>query len=225
MNTNNQPVLLEHYLSSKEFLNAVLFIGKSQNLHIDQIENIRVLAEKILHGELKRSNFIGTMRSELGIDYYSAVEVADMLNDSVFSRFRELMRESGTKEDNGEEDTSTASTLETPEEVDESHKDSILDEIENPTPIAPKIHKNENVEIRPDILPKKEVSYPTNWMFPGGKTTSNTSESVKKTENPLGVVSNIQPKTILEKPTSTSAPKNPIPQKNYATDPYRELPE
>lgn len=197
------------FTDSNEFVSSILIAGRSADLHIDQISELQGLVAKVITGQVKRDDFPLLLINEVGVDRSTAVNIIEILNALVFEKIRQSLTD---------EDQPEATEVDTADTVDESHRDSILDEIENPTPVIPTVHTNKNIEVPKDILPKKEVSYPTNWMFPESKQ----SKPVEQSQSAPAAAKPNSFEQILKKPTQTSAPRNPIPAKNYGNDPYRE---
>lgn len=202
----NISPFLRSFFDSTEFTNAIIFTGKSEELQIDQIENLRTLTIQVATGEVLRDNFVAEICDQLNITRESAVRIMETLNIFVFEKIRTYMRE-GTEEKEEQE----------PDEVDASHKDMLMDSIENPKPSAAKIHTE--VLVTKDPLPQKRVSYPTENLIP--KTVPTVVP--KKVEPPENLPQSSNPfEKILQTPQYTSTPKNPVTQKPYSSDPYKE---
>jgi len=146
-------------------------------------------------------DFVNNLKSNLNIKEELAAAIANDINELIFDKIRRVMM------DNSEKDTQTSE-----EKLD---KDSILQEIENPTPtFKPSTEKTEAKDILPEIAPPQALTEYTPTVLP------------KKSiiEQKLTEPTRIPPKEIelstRRIPQTQNTPTSL--QKKYTTDPYKE---
>jgi|GEM_PF-1314954 len=119
-------------LLATETGDALIRIGKTHNLHIDQTASLEDVTTLTLCGLIPRERFTATITSELHITHEQALAITEQVNTDIFSRIRTSL-ESQTATNNI--DTSS-SDIPKEASLDEyiPSRDDILKEIETPTP-------------------------------------------------------------------------------------------
>lgn len=87
------PPELQEVFLSVDVTDAITNIGKKYNLHIDQIGLLDSETGLVLLGLTHPTEFVSSLTKRLGIDRIIASQVASDINDQVFLRVRELLKD------------------------------------------------------------------------------------------------------------------------------------
>jgi hypothetical protein len=125
---NKLPQALKDIFYSDDLTSPINTIGRKYNLHINQIGDLDSETGLVLLGLVHPTNFVTSLTKRLGVDRIVASQIASDINDQVFLRVRDLLKEVGLKpkEDVEEEDGGTPKIEEHPT------RDALLRAIENP---------------------------------------------------------------------------------------------
>lgn len=195
------PKEIKQGITSDAFTSAFQKIGNDFKLPIDKIGQLGDLVILTMLNLVKTTDFTDNLKKEIGIDEYTAVEITKKVNEDIFLKARQLLKESVT--DIQEEDSSdsfpqkTENTIRPPEE--HPSKEEILHEIENPTQNeAPKKPSTELMVGRLTGI----------VQIPGGKSQIPVKKPV--------------PPTPPSQPLQKTVSQNPNDQRPRSSDPYRE---
>ncbi len=192
------PERVRAIIASTDITGEIIKIKEKHHLMLDQISTLEIETMMVMIGLEPAEDFVDNLQENLKIDEKKAIDIANDVNESIFKEIRHAMMEQDTEEE-GEEDGKE--TL---------NKDSILWEIENPTPISqtikPFIKVEDAVKTQsniPEIAPSQTLQ----------KYTAPISAK-NIVERKLTEATHIEPKEIEISLTK-------LPQKSSA-DQYRE---
>lgn len=186
-------------------------IGAEHKLAIDKTGILADVVTLTILDLIPRDRLVAKISEELGISGNEAIVIAKSVNERVFLRIREILREEQSRETSEaeapeeEEVPQNAAEYESRETTGLSSKADILAEIENP---APAIHPISNVDqtvpgpARPREIISEERRAATH-DFIGNALAGNASSPAQK--------------TVIE-----LKKKEPEKPKSYPSDPYRE---
>ncbi|MDO8493315.1 MAG: hypothetical protein Q7S19_02110 [bacterium] len=141
------PPELKEIFFSEDITEPINNIGRKYKLHIDQIGELDSETGFVLLGLTQPTDFVSNLTTRLGLDRITASQIASDINDQVFLKVRELLKQAkpGPAEDMPEDEVSGLSQVASREETHPT-RDALLAAIENPEGMAKKI-----------ITPKVEI--------------------------------------------------------------------
>jgi len=182
------------FLFSEECIESVQQIGKSHGLLLDKLGILEDAIFLVAYGLIPSAKFVGVIQSKLGLSKDEAFKIGDEVNTSVFLKIRIISQQTKGPEANVEEAFSTP----------EPNRDSILAEIENPTP-----------SVHPITVADAPVSGP-----------AMTREIVTETKETVAhdfIGSKLTETVALPSQKASVTLKTPeVKPKTYSADPYRE---
>ena len=195
------PKAVQEIIANIDLTKEISDLKEKHNLMLDQVSSLEIETRLVMIGLEPGEDFVDNIIKNVGLKEDDAIAVAEDINDSIFGKIRKVMMEE-TKDESGE---------------DELNKETILDEIENPTPF-PQIIQNQTQT--PEEKQKSEVVLKPNETKTIEAYTPPMMPTKSIVEQKLTAPTHIQPKEIqiptskLPSATSTTSAK--------AVDPYRE---
>ncbi|HEY9481292.1 MAG TPA: hypothetical protein VIR98_03640, partial [Candidatus Paceibacterota bacterium] len=119
---NKLPKQAKEFLLSDQCTELIQQIGKDNGLLIDKVGDLEDEIFLVIYGLVPSSRFVDDIQSRLGIASELASKIAEETNEKIFLAVRKLLAEAP------EQSQAPTST------VPEPSRDSILAEIEDPTP-------------------------------------------------------------------------------------------
>lgn len=198
---NSLPKKVREIISSIDITNEIASLRVKHHLMLDQIATLELETMLVMIGLDEAENFADNIKTNLNIEKDKAEALAHDINELIFNKIRHAMMEED--KEGGEE-----------EDLD---KDSILKEIENPTPTFPqtqveqtKTQENSLPEIAPTLDIQKYTSpNPATKSIMEQKLSQPTYIKTKETEMSLKKIPQILNNSI-------STTQKPV------TDPYKE---
>lgn len=184
---------LKKAIESTGALQKIRDIGLRHNLHIDQAGILEQEITAVMRGNLHADEFVDSIEEKLGIETDEAIAITTEVNLDIFQAIRQAMQNQ----------QSADSATEQPETPD---RESILSEIENPTPTVHPISAADQTIPGP-AAPKEVVS---------DLVANKLMGTVMIPSQKINVPAEIPAKSTVPQP-----PTPPKPQ-SYAADPYRE---
>jgi hypothetical protein len=144
-------------------------IGKDNNLSIDKIGTLSNVVTCTILNLIPRDKLVATLATELGIGSNETTKLAKAVNDEVFLKIREILREEQEREETEDVETSEEESVPEPVNTNQNFREAILAEIEDPQPVA-----------QPISTPNKMDAVTKNFI--GGKLTETVSLPTQKVE-------------------------------------------
>jgi len=198
---NTLPESVRDIIASIDVTKEIASIQTKHHLMLDQISTLEIETMLVMIGLEPADHFVENLKSNLSIDDEHAVLIANDINESIFQKIRHAMMEIDEEKEGSDENLD---------------RDSILHEIENPTPTFGPKNVEEIKEIKdnlPEIAPVSAIQ-----KYTAPTPTKNTVEQKlsEPTHTPL-VEKEIFLKKLPQTPTSQSSET-----KKPAFDPYKE---
>ena len=193
------PKAVQEIIAKIDLTKEISDLREKHNLMLDQVSSLEIETRLVMIGLEPGEDFVDNIIKNVGLKEDIAIAVAEDINDSIFGKIRKVMMEE-TEGGGGEENLD---------------KETILNEIENPTPF-PQIIQNQTLEgnqksglvLKPNETRTIEAYTPP--MMP--------SKSI--VEQKLTAPTHIEPKEI-QIPTS-KLPFTTSTTSTKTTDTYRE---
>jgi hypothetical protein len=197
---NTLPKKVRDIISTIDTTGEIVKMKEKHNLMLDQISSLELETVLTMIGLEPAENFVSNLKETLEVDEEKANAIAFDINELIFDKIRKAMMEGDTSEEKGV--------------GDDLDRDSILNEIENPTPTF----RPSTIEKKPKIKDNLPEIAPLNVLqkYTAPITTKNIIE--RKLSEPTHTA-----------PKETEISLKKIPQKNSmeptqkpAFDPYKE---
>ena len=189
------PQETRDFLFSDECIQAIESIGKKYNLLLDKVGELEDKIFLVIYGLIPANEFVGIIEAKLNLSEEDALRIGEEVNTLIFLKIRNILQDKPV-----ESLKEIAKII----SVSEPSRDSILAEIENPTPTIHPISAVDQTVAGPalarEVIP--ETASTVAHDFIGSKLTETVSLPSQKAAVTL--------KTPEVKP------------KSYAADPYRE---
>ncbi|MEI7513459.1 MAG: hypothetical protein WCJ74_02455 [bacterium] len=192
------PEKVRDIIASTDITGEIIKLKEKYHLMLDQISTLEIETMLVMIGLEPAEDFVDNLQANLKIDEEKAVNIANDINELIFKEIRHAMME----QDTGEEKKETL------------NKDSILWEIENPTPTNQTIKPAVKIEEKPEEATKIQSNIPE--IAPTQVLQKYTAPIATKNivEQKLTEPTHIAPKEIEVSLTK-------LPQKT-PIDPYKE---
>jgi hypothetical protein len=192
------PKKVRDIIASTDITGEIIKIKEKYHLMLDQISTLEVETMLVMIGLEPAEDFVDNLQKNLKIDEEKAINIANNINESVFKRIRHAMMEQDAEQENKEI----------------LNKDSILWEIENPTPTAQTITQTPKTTSALVETPKTQSNIPE--IAPTQTLQKYTAPAPTKNiiEKKLTEPTHIAPREIEVSLTK-------LPPKPYI-DPYKE---
>jgi hypothetical protein len=184
------PQKVRDVISSIDITNEIANLRTKHHLMLDQVSTLELETVLAMIGLEPTENFVENIKTNLGVEEERAVSIAVDINESIFEKIRRAMMVSS--EDGGGK-----------ENLD---RDTILNEIENPTPT---FKPSEVVQLKPEQSKIPEIA-PVQTIQKYAKVEPIKSIVEKKMSEPTHIA-----------PKETEIFLKKIPQKS-SIDPYKE---
>lgn len=185
------PDEIQDVVLSSDTSEKIEVIGKKYNLLIDKIGLLDDETKYLMLGITQPDKYVESLQKNLSLDQKTAESIAKDINDQVLLAIRESLQKIQPSQEESPE---------VAQDVPNSERDSILHDIENPTPTL----ERGGMSI---------VGLPQD--HPMRSATDNFVANKLSTPN----VSSTETAIIKMPPQNPEAPSG---QKKYSTDPYRE---
>lgn len=187
-------------------------VGKKYGLHIDQIGLLAEETGNILLGISKPTEFVDHLQTKLSIERVRASEVAAEVNEKIFSKIRESLRNLRGAEEAGKEITHEGAFEYGPK------KEDLLEAIERPEIYArpPSLRSDVSGQARPSI-PNKTPLNQTESIIP-------QKEEVPHEEERTSIMAQKLSQTVTVPQQEVRQARLPTPERSDGgqADPYRE---
>jgi hypothetical protein len=214
---NRLPPELREILFSVDITNSIASIGKKYNLHIDQIGGLNSETGLVVLGLTHPTEFVSKVTKRLGVDRVVASQVASDINDQVFLKIRELLKDiqRGTVKREEEEEMEPRPS-----------KDALLAALEHPEGMLKRpVQKPEEiqfVEIKNPYAPQKpEMGKDTPVVAPVPASAYNETEVPAPTP-PSGDILTQKMSGQFSMPKTESTVSHSEPATTRKVDPYKE---
>lgn len=197
------PDALKKAISETDVTSEIVALKEKHHLMLDQVTSVELDTRLTMIGIEAGEEFIDNIKKHANLSNEAALAVAEDIENSIFSKIRKAVMSETEEIDEAEE-----------ESLD---KDSILNEIENPTPTFPTKNLDavkQNTEIFPAIQTPRTLE---SYIVPNAQIKTIV-------EQKLSEPTRIPPKEIevsLKKLPQTPA-QTTIAPKKYSADPYKE---
>ena len=202
----NLPDKIKEFLNSEYFNSNFKEIGKNLNLLIDEQGILGDELMLVIMGLISASELPNRIKQSLKINQQQSDKIINQLNEKIFTQLRTLMQNDSDAPHNNTKNTQESLL----------NKESILDEIENPTPT-----------VHPISIADQTISGPARPReIIGVPQETKTVQATEKTENSIasefitGKLTEIVSLPNQRIDVTSEKPKEQ--PKKYTADPYRE---
>jgi hypothetical protein len=182
------PRPVKEAIASFDWARAVFDIGRKHDLHVDEIGEVQTEVMLVVLGLISPKDFYDQMVSRVGIEENRALEVATEVNEKVFLRIRDFMKEYYAEEEKSQSERKVLNSAgirlddgeDLPEEVlpkisiEDTKNKEIVDEEEKmiapPIEVAKNMNNTESKEeseLKDKLNKAKDFTdAPTNYFDP-----------------------------------------------------------
>ncbi len=182
------PRPVKEAIASFDWARAVFDIGRKHDLHVDEIGEVQTEVMLVVLGLISPKDFYDQMVSRVGIEENRALEVATEVNEKVFLRIRDFMKEYYAEEEKSQSERKVLNSAgirlddgeDLPEEVlpkvsiEDTKNKEIVDEEEKmvapPIEVAKNMNNTESKEeseLKEKLNKAKDFTdAPTNYFDP-----------------------------------------------------------
>lgn len=201
-------------IASDEVARWALEIGKNHSLHIDKVGELQSAISLAVLGVVKGDHLLSYITAKLGVPEELGKQLVSDIDEKVFRELRNRMQENDVKESEEEALLSDEPELLPPAPVEEPlDRESILHEVENPTPAVAPAALVEPVPA-PELPPPAPSAVPATPIPPPSPEAAVSAPETHIAEHKLSAPFSIPPAERKDADTSIAAVKKP--------DPYRE---
>lgn len=161
----NLPPVIQNAITESNWAEEIRRITKTNNLRIDQGAAIEKEVLLIMLGLEDSGNFKKNIVSEIGIEKDLAEDITEEVNQKIFKAIYSILIDADKESDNEDEDENENENEDEEVEGEDNEgmtgtkddRDSVMEEIENPTEIASAHTKESKTGHIPENLPKGDV--------------------------------------------------------------------